>query len=80
METNINHTDNSSLSELLQAYYSNGLSSSEKIQLETQAASDPFLADAMEGFNEMPQAINEIPNFKPKSTTSRPAPVKPATN
>ena len=68
MESNINHTDKSSLGELLTAYYNDGMSSVEKVEFESQASSDPFLSDAMEGFNEFPQAANEIPNFNPKST------------
>ncbi|MGB1039997.1 MAG: hypothetical protein ACPGVD_03930, partial [Flavobacteriales bacterium] len=68
MESNINHTDKSSLGELLTAYYNDGMSSAEKVEFESQASSDPFLSDAMEGFNEFPQAANEIPNFNPKST------------
>ena len=53
-----------SIGSLLSAYYDNSLSSQQRQLLEERAQSDPFLADAMEGFDQFPEALSEIPTFE----------------
>ncbi len=52
------------MNELLSAYYENSLSPTEKELIEKNAESDSFLAEAMEGFQDFPDALSEIPEFK----------------
>lgn len=59
-----------SISELLGAYYNNTLSDSEKSLLEKEAETDSFLSEAMEGFNDFPDAMLELPEFKTSSSWS----------
>lgn len=66
MKTNIN-LDNDQLSELLKAYYKGKLSSKDSHELESFAHQDEFLSEAMEGFDQFPEAISSIPTFKPTS-------------
>ena len=58
----------SKLNELLSAYYERRISSPEAHQLEKHALDDPFLSEAMEGFDEFPNALNAIPDFKQRSS------------
>jgi len=52
-----------SMSELLTAYFENSLSPSEKKMVEKNAESDSFLSEAIEGFQDFPDALSEIPEF-----------------
>lgn len=58
-----NPISDKSLAELLSAYYDNSLSDSQKLQLEQDAKTDTFLLEAMEGLDQFPEAISEIPQF-----------------
>lgn len=69
MKTSIN-LDNNQLNELLKAYYKGKLSSKDSHELENFAHQDEFLSEAMEGFDQFPEAISSIPTFKPTSTKS----------
>lgn len=53
-----------SIGQLLAAYYENSLTDSEKEILEKNAETDSFLSEAMEGFQDFPDAVLEIPEFK----------------
>ena len=59
-----------SISELLGAYYNNTLSDSEKSLVEKNAETDPFLSEAMEGLNDYPDAMLEIPEFNTSTSWS----------
>ncbi len=61
-----NQTHNDSLGELLSEYYSGAVSDQKKSEIEELANSDAFLKEAMEGYNEFPEAINSIPDFSVK--------------
>ena len=52
-----------SISDLLSAYYADSLTKSEREILEKNAETDSFLSEAMEGFNDFPEAILDIPSF-----------------
>ena len=56
MSSNNEHID----IELLRRYYNNELSEAGKHALEKQALSDPFLKDAMDGFDENPDSFNQF--------------------
>ena len=59
METNTN-IDSKSLGELLKSYYQGKLSGRELQEVENLKDQDEFLSDAMEGYDEFPEAINEL--------------------
>jgi tetratricopeptide (TPR) repeat protein len=63
MKTNTN-IDSKNLGELLKSYYQGKLSDKELQDFESLKAKDDFLTDAMEGFDEFPEAIGNIPSFK----------------
>ncbi|MDB4088382.1 hypothetical protein N9544_02045 [Flavobacteriales bacterium] len=63
METNTN-IDSKSLGELLKSYYQGKLSGRELQEVENLKDQDEFLSDAMEGYDEFPEAINNIPSYK----------------
>ena len=56
MSSNNDHID----IELLRRYYNNELSEAGKNALEKQALTDPFLRDAMDGFDENPGSFNQF--------------------
>jgi tetratricopeptide (TPR) repeat protein len=56
MSSNNEHID----IELLRRYYNNELSEAGKNALEKQALTDPFLKDAMDGFDENPGSFNQF--------------------
>jgi hypothetical protein len=47
--------------------YLNNSLSDKKNSLETAMQNDPFLADSMDGFEQFPHEINNIPSYKNKS-------------
>ena len=57
----------SNIGELLTAYYQGTLASEEAKTLEQFSHENEFVEEAMEGFDEFPEAVNQIPAFKPKS-------------
>ncbi|MDB9702439.1 hypothetical protein OAA49_03085, partial [Flavobacteriales bacterium] len=57
----------SNIGELLTAYYQGTLASEEAKTLEQFSHENEFVEEAMEGFDEFPEALNQIPAFKPKS-------------
>lgn len=63
MKTNSN-IKGQELGELLKSYYQGRLSGDELQKIESLRQEDEFLADAMEGFDEFPEAIATIPSFK----------------
>lgn len=57
--------------EVLRRYYNNELSAAERNNLEKQALDDPFLKEAMDGFDENPDSFNTFYNrHKSKLTAS----------
>ncbi|MFT5823283.1 MAG: tetratricopeptide (TPR) repeat protein [Crocinitomix sp.] len=56
MSSNSEHID----IELLRRYYNNELSDTARHELEKQALNDPFLKDAMDGFDENPGSFNQF--------------------
>ena len=68
MKTNSNINEHS-IGDLLSEYYSGNLSPEKSSELEQLAQSDDFLKEAMEGYSEIPEAINSIPSFKTSSSS-----------
>lgn len=68
METNTN-IDSKNLGELLERYYQKKLTNKELQELESMKEHDEFLKDAMEGFDQFPDAISSIPKYKSNNKT-----------
>jgi len=62
----INHINETSIEKLLSEYYSDNISESKKREIDELANSDSFLKEAIEGFDEFPEALSAIPEFNIK--------------